>query len=128
MGDRANVYVVDEKPEHGIYLYTHWSGSEWPERLRQALVAARNRWDDSQYAVRVLTSKMFDDIRDQDTGGGVSTFLGDNSYPILVADFRDQSVHLAKAGSETNPSAWQAVGSFEKYVGLSKAVWEDLDG
>lgn len=127
MGDRANVYVVDEKPEHGIYFYTHWSGEDWPERLRSALASARNRWDDPQYATRILASVMFADIHGEETGGGISTFLGDNSYPILVVDFTDGTVHLAKAGSERDKSKWEQVATFDEYVSISKAEWRDLD-
>jgi hypothetical protein len=40
MGDRANIYLVDNRDAgRGIYLYTHWNGYEWPEKLRQALAA-----------------------------------------------------------------------------------------
>ena len=40
MGDRANIEMVYESGEK-IYFYTHWSGSELPEILQNALNGAK---------------------------------------------------------------------------------------
>lgn len=40
MGDRANAYVHAGE-EAGVYLYTHWSGTELPGVVRDALASPR---------------------------------------------------------------------------------------
>jgi hypothetical protein len=56
MGDRANVYVHDGV-EPGVYLYTHWHGSDLPEVVKVAL-AKQWRWKDSAYLGRVIFCEM----------------------------------------------------------------------
>lgn len=112
MGDRANIFVIDRPPRaktdddvEGIYLYTHWQGYEWPERLRLALgsPAARKRWDDPQYLTRILVAHLFEELGLGETGGGgISTFIGDNSRPIIVLDIPGQAVAFVREGQETS--------------------------
>lgn len=122
MGDRANVFVVDQRPDslnlvHGIYLYTHWDGYRWPEALRKALdsPAARNRWDDDQYLIRIVIDQMFADLRDRETGGGIGTRMCDNEHEIIVLDTVHQQVGYAAAGTETDPAAWEEVRSYAQF-------------
>lgn len=72
MGDRANVVVVQHGGKKGartggVFLYTHWGGSELGRTLRDALARAGgkgraategNRWDDEPYLVRIIFSEM----------------------------------------------------------------------
>jgi hypothetical protein len=101
MGDRANVFIkqygfdVEAKREkllpYGIYLYTHWCGYELPARLQEGLKKAESRWDDDPYLSRVL----FQTILGKDdgvTGFGLSLSPGDNEYPLLVVDTKEQYV------------------------------------
>lgn len=121
MGDRANIYIIDSaKADRGIYLYTHWNGYEWPEELRKALEKARPRWGDVSYCTRILVSNLYSDIHDQEIGGGISTFITDNSYPVIVVDQVAQTVAFATVDSETDRSAWTGQKSFAEYV-ASKA-------
>jgi len=55
MGDRANVRIKDSGGT--FHLYTHWSGTELPETVRQALLRGKDRWDDEQYLSRIIFQK-----------------------------------------------------------------------
>lgn len=133
MGDCANIFVVDRPPltpdgneVEGIYLYTHWKGYEWPERLRLALNSrpARNRWDDPQYLTRILVSHLFQDLGLSEIGGGISTFVGDNSCPIIVLDIPGQAVAFVREGQETDRGYhFFNRMSFEDYCDQVEAVY-----
>lgn len=107
MGDRGNVYIVQrEEFDRGIYLYTHWEGSILPQMLADALEVARPRWDDESYGTRILVDQIFKSHRDDETGAGISTYLTDNEYPILVVDFENQQVYEVRQGLEqTSPNS-----------------------
>ena len=122
MGDRANVFMVDQKPDstglvHGIYLYTHWNGYRWPEMLREALDSpvARGRWEDEQYLARIIVDQLFADLRDRETGGGISTVRGDNSYDIIVLDMLNQRVAFARQGEESQVDNWFEPQSYAQF-------------
>jgi len=119
MGDRANVYVVDRDPEHGIYFYTHSSGTEWPEELQKGLKFGRERWDHPSYLTRILASSMFADCAGRTTGGGISTFLCDNKYPILICDIPNGNVAVASEGRERDSAAWLRPVPFAEYVEMT---------
>lgn len=98
MGDRANVVIrdtwPDASPKEGVFLYTHWAGTELPEILRKALDNGRDRWDDSQYLARIVFREMIRGVEDESTGYGISTRLCDNEHPLLVLDCNAQTVTL----------------------------------
>src|SRR5690606_26184038 len=129
MGDRANILVVDQPAEngnvHGVYLYTHWDGYEWPERLREALASdeARRRWSDDPYLTRIIVSRVFADIHEQETGGGISTYRTDNEYPITILDIPNQRVAWALAGNELDTEEWYGHISFADFVAQEKAEY-----
>lgn len=86
MGDRGNI-VVRQAPKTNrddVWFYGHWSGYQLEETVRTAL--ARNaRWDDPSYLARIIFNDFQGDNRGE-TGFGISTTIGDNSYPIIVVD------------------------------------------
>lgn len=132
MGDRANIYVVDQPkaaPDDtettGIYLYTHWNGSEWPQMLRAALSlpTARRRWSDEPYLLRILTDQLFKDLRDGETGGGIGTMIGDNEYPITVLDMVAQTVSFAAPGTEEDRGNWQHTVSYQQFIQMAATTY-----
>lgn len=124
MGDRANIYLIDnDDTTDGIYLYTHWNGYEWPERLRQALEFGRDRWSDPTYLARIITSKVFAELENSTTGGGLSTMLTDNEYDIIVVNLLTQRVAFAPPGKEGDPGTWSNVQTFEEFVNNKSAEW-----
>lgn len=95
MGDRANIKVIQHEGATPIYLYTHWSGSEWNKRLAAALEFGKSRWDDAAYLTRILISRMFSDLTDSTTGGGIGVdFMPDNEHSVIVVDIETQTVYI----------------------------------
>lgn len=132
MGDRGNIIVIDDVTDvlhpRGVVLYTHWSGTEIKDTLKQAL-RHEDRWDDAAYLTRII----FDKLRGGDTGTtgyGISSFIGDNEHDFLVVDVKRQVVVTVKADpgvDQTAPEimrrAMKAKGkSFAVFAGITKAV------
>lgn len=120
MGDRANVFVVDpyapkvDGGNAGVYLYTHWSGSELPQILAKALDSkeGRGRWSDNSYLTRIIFDTMTG-LEGGETGFGISASITDNSYPILVVNTETQLIDMVPSGSErTAFGRW----TFEQFV------------
>lgn len=124
MGDRANIYLEmpgkDGEPD-GIYLYTHYYGHKWPEMLRQALEFGRGRWTDDQYLARIITSQVFSDIQNDETGGGLSLRIGDNEHLVTVCDLIGREVSFATEGGERDAWARRGHMPFADYVSQSRA-------
>lgn len=114
MGDRANIYLYDSDTA-GIYVYTHWNGSEWPQRLAEALEFGKERWSDPQYLARIIVTQVFKDLKGT-TGGGVSTRIGDNGHPILCVDLMGEQVAIAKEGDEQDRDKWTGFMSFREFT------------
>jgi hypothetical protein len=132
MGDRANIYVVDRRPAAaddtetiGIYLYTHWNGSDWPELLREALAQpiAQRRWNDPSYLTKIVADFLFKDSRDSETGCGISTEIGDNSYPITILDVANGTVSFAAEGEEENRNNWQHTMPIPEFAAQEAATY-----
>jgi hypothetical protein len=119
MGDRANVYVREpyQNEEQGVYLYTHWGGSELARTVQKAL-QRKLRWDDSQYLARIIFCTMISEGGDSlegEVGFGISTAIGDNSYSIIVIDTEHQTV------SFTTEDKRLIIGwPFNEYIELSE--------
>lgn len=103
MGDRANIFIQDQFTDgEGVYLYSHWGGVSHLARGVEALQHdfARARWNDGAYLARVVFQQILDADGLNETGYGISTYLLDNEYPILVVDTRHQLVGLVPQGTE----------------------------
>ncbi len=128
MGDRANIYVVQHPvgpPKGGVYLYTHWGGEDLPRVVQAALKRGRDRWDDECYLARILLSQMTRGDAMGTTGVGITTYLTDNDYPILVIDTDSATVGFARPGKE--PKCFVSY-SFEDFLALKKFPdWEPVD-
>jgi hypothetical protein len=87
MGDRANVYV-HEGDQPGVYLYTHWSGTELPGVVQKALASegGRRRWDDGPYLARIVFEAMIDGSRGGESGYGIATFAPDGTDRVISLD------------------------------------------
>lgn len=84
MGDRANVYIHEED-RPGVYLYTHWAGSELPDLVKEALKVPRalNRSNDGPYLTRILIEEITKSSYGSETGWGVSAEVGDGEDRIV---------------------------------------------
>lgn len=127
MGDRGNVYITNTATEgytapeflagaRGIYVYSHWDGSELPTMVRDALKAGKGRWGDDEYLTRIIIDQITKSGRDQETGYGVGLTMLDNSYPITIVDLGAQRVAWASPGSERAPANWKHVTGFAAFV------------
>lgn len=123
MGDRANL-VLNQENGGKIYLYTHWAGSRLPQTLKNGLLRGKSRWTDEPYLSRILFNELTLGQERSTTGFGLSTYLTDNEYPLLVVDIKPQLIHLqTEEGKAVSP-----VRSFEDYCGLdlNDNPWEVL--
>jgi len=93
MGDRANVYV-HHGSRPGVYLYTHWAGSELPATVVNALQRGRGRWDDDQYLARIIFCEMIKNDVDGETGYGISAEVGDGDDRIVDVDTATQQIRF----------------------------------
>ena len=80
----------------GVFLYSHWSGSELPYIAAYALntPAARGRSTDLPYLTRIMADalSMHSGGPGNEVGMGISLGICDNEHPILVFDVTTQSV------------------------------------
>ncbi len=95
MGDRANVFFPKRgsipESKNGVFLYTHWLGSELPV-IVQNVLQRKARWDDPAYLARMVFNAMTRGSEEEETGFGISSELQDNEHPIVVVDCYNQQV------------------------------------
>ena len=104
MGDRA---IAEIKVEKGsLFVYTHWGGSELPEDAKQAIRAAKPRWDDEPYGTRIIVDQLTKAGRDQETGYGLmlapdaeDSYNNDN--PSVIIDMVKQELTVIRDGETT---------------------------
>jgi hypothetical protein len=87
MGDRANVYI-HEGNRPGVYIYTHWNGSDLPAMVMTGLSVGRalNRKYDTPYLTRILIEELMKAEYGSETGWGVSAEVQDGSDRIVDVD------------------------------------------
>ena len=123
MGDRANILVLggslrgERKEKVGIFLYSHWGGSDLPKVLHKAL-NRRQRWDDEAYLTRIIMCEVIgkEDFEGE-TGFGISLTICDNEYPILVVDVASQTVGVSL---RDEPFEVLYTVTFDEYCALSE--------
>jgi len=69
MGDRAMCEIRTK--EGSLIIYTRWGGHALPETARKAIIAAKGRWSDTPYAMRILVDQITKEGRDELTGFGL---------------------------------------------------------
>ncbi len=107
MGDRANILVKEDSNDNGVYLYTHWGGSELPVTLQNAL-KKKWRWNDAAYLTRIIFDEMTKDEHGQETGYGISSICGDGDDRILEVNCEKQTISY-------NKTIW----TFQQFIDLS---------
>jgi hypothetical protein len=99
MGNRVVYGFKDELGAGTLYLYAHWGREDGVDALREAVMAARGRWDDPAYATRICVSHLIGDKWQQETGFGLSVgSLTDSDHPILIVDWVRGVVEFGGAG------------------------------
>lgn len=118
MGDRGNIYIKDTDTS-GVYFYSHWTGSDLPVVLKEAL-AREQRWDDPSYLARIIFDQMTAGRQGNETGFGISSDLGDGCGTVVVVNGNAATVQFIREGSEANPyDGWSA--TFAEYIKMSDA-------
>lgn len=88
MGARINYVFKANMDQPYIVLYSHWGETSWHTDLAAALAAARPRWQDPSYALRIIIDQLTKDSRDSETGHGIflanSEDLAFLDYPVIV--------------------------------------------
>ena len=112
MGDRANIFVKQE--QSGVYLYSHWGGTELPATLQAALNSpqGRGRWDDEAYLTRIIFCQMVKGDEDGETGYGISTYTPDGEDRVLEVDSNFRRIDVR---SRTGHPGW----TFDEFCKLS---------
>ena len=95
MGDRSNI-VIKQHDGSRVWLYGHWMGADSINVVRDTL-AQRERWSDAPYLARMLFNRMTQGDTGS-TGYGISTYMCDNEYPVIVLDPETQTVVLEDGG------------------------------
>jgi hypothetical protein len=83
VGDRGNIVITDSNWNPTIYFYTHWSGSDLPAIVKEALVKGRERWDDTPYLNRVLFQHLLNGDKSL-AGFGIDTQMGDGGTEVYI--------------------------------------------
>lgn len=115
MGDRANVYI-HEGVRPGVYLYTHWAGTELPALVENALQVprAQSRNNDGPYLTRILIEEIIGDDRGSETGWGVSTLIGDGEDRIVDVNITDNGPIVTLEGYEYDDEDWYVCTCFDE--------------
>lgn len=121
MGDRSNI-VIQESKGNRIYLYGHWMGNGAIDVVADVLLQ-RERWNDEPYLTRMLFAKMTEvSPKNSSTGYGISTYLCDTAYPLIVLEPATQTAVLEEYNWEDstfNPITPRV--SFEEL--LEATIW-----
>lgn len=121
MGDRANIFILEQypqpnQPEQGVYLYTHWGGTELATVVHRCL-SRRERWDDSAYLARLMFREMGAG-GEGETGYGIAARICDNSHLIIRLDCNEQNISLQTESGE-GLETW----TFENFVKSPSALF-----
>jgi len=104
MGDRANIHIREDEEDVGVYLYTHWCGTNLPEILKNVL-EKRWRWEDAPYLTRIIFDEMSKGDQGNEINFGISTSLCDGDDRIIEVIVDKQLIKI-------NGKTW----SLEEYI------------
>lgn len=131
MGDRGNIAVIQDKErKEQVWFYGHWSGWRMPAVLQHAIIDGKSRWNDPSYFARIVFCRLVSPGKSyyETTSFGISTCIGDNEHPIIVADCAKQIVFTMPkdwlTGSGKVPADFapddKCKWTFEEYANLEK--------
>ena len=95
MGDRAQVLIKDT----GVFLYTHWNGTELIETVKRALTK-RQRWDDPEYLARIIFDEMVGKGQGEETGFGIGTEQHGDVWRIITVDCERSMINVKDNGRD----------------------------
>lgn len=101
MGDRANIVMREGTNE--LYFYSHWCGYKMKQIAAKGIDRAiqAGRIGDYAYASRVIFCEVLkecsqdpDGALNESTGVGLSPFLTDGEYPLIIVNLDNCSVDI----------------------------------
>ena len=103
MGDRRMAEI--KTPDGSLYVYTHWGGSEFPEKAKEAIIASQPRRGDTSYEARIIVDQLTKEGRDQETGFGLMVKpKAEDEYnggaPSVIIDLVEQKLTVIGGGRE----------------------------
>jgi len=128
MGDRANIVVREEDSSKGVWLYTHWHGTDLPFMLQNVL-RKRQRWENGSYLTRIIFESMIPSYeRGSELGFGISTNPQDGRDRILLVTVSNQTIFRASLSiSNEQQFAVTKRWTFDEFISLSgkeiEQVW-----
>lgn len=119
MGDRANIVIEKDTGmfPHEVYFYTHWHGRKIKPILKAALIKGVDRWDDPQYLSRVIFCELVSAGKDEVTGFGITTAIGDGGYKLLCVNMEEKKVRVRDSGKNVRAPVLKE-WSFEDYCAV----------
>lgn len=88
MGARINYVFKANMEEPYITLYSHWGESTWFQDLANSISAARSRWTDDSYCLRIIIDQLTKESRDVDTGHGIFLSTTEDlkylDHPVII--------------------------------------------
>ena len=103
MGDRAMAEIRTK--DGSLYVYTHWGGCSLPDNAKKAVRAAKPRWSDIPYAIRIIVDQLTKEGRDQETGFGLMlTPNAEDEYnrdkPSVIINLEEETLKVIRDGKE----------------------------
>jgi len=114
MGDRANILVKEDEKNSGVYLYSHWNGTNLPRTLQRAL-SKKWQWDDAQYLSRIIFDCMTEHCHGEEGGYGITSGVWDGEGRIVKVKVTEQEVSI---GSKT----W----TFDEFIKIPEVDFESI--
>lgn len=123
MGDRTTwAIVTDEETEKAIWLYSHNGGWSKLDDTRNALRAARPRWNDVSYCARIIVSQIIGDDWNSEYGFGL--LAGDIYNPPFEEERYYLTIDIPNQWIVIGAEDWK--GTFEEFMN-SEFDYEELD-
>jgi hypothetical protein len=88
MGDRGNIIIKQKREEGQISFYTHWSGSDLPRIVANALDRGRSRWNDEDYLNRIIFCELLEGDLEGTTGFGIGISAAADANTIVIVDHK----------------------------------------
>ena len=77
---------------HAIYFYTHWDALHMPQKLQNALIRGKERWNDESYLARIIFSDLIKGEEMDITGYGIAPYEMDPNYPTIIVNLTNNTV------------------------------------
>ena len=106
MGDRAQVHMQDT----GVFLYTHFDGSNLEEIVRDVL-KRKKRWSDPRYLARMIFDAMIGDDQGSENGYGIDTNQCNDVNFVIEINTSEKIIRITNGGDKKY--------TFDEFIGIN---------